>query len=77
MTEESWYVSKKWYEVVFLNRRPEVRKEIIDWLEKSIEGYEKHVLWYHDDPVEINVWPTLIVKFRYERDLIHCKLRWS
>jgi hypothetical protein len=67
----------KWPEMRFDNLKPSIRQEIVDWLEKSIEGYGKHVIWYHDDPEETNVWPTLVVKFRHERDLILCKLRWS
>jgi hypothetical protein len=58
-----------WYQAIARVENMDEHLVIVEWLHKNIDNPERHCRWTRT----LN---ESIVKFRYERDYIHFRLRW-
>jgi len=58
-----------WYQASSRIENSDEHIEVVEWLYKNIDNPERHCRW-------TRILNESIVKFRYERDYIHFRLRW-
>ena len=65
-----------WHKVDLSVKSPQEHLEIVKWMHDNIDNIERHCRWAWFTNVGAHR-GQCIYKFRYERDYIFFKLRWS
>jgi len=65
-----------WRELVIPIRNESHWTSIVKWMHENLDKCERHCRWImtYDDTTSAF---TFKIKFRYERDFMWCRLRWS
>jgi hypothetical protein len=71
MNLSRWEKAPKWYEAKIQVDNPYKFEEIIEWLDKNIQGVKKHTVW------RLTGGGLFEIRFRYEKDYEWFVLRWQ